>query len=137
MASGYTVNTTSLAIRVGELNAVADSVGEVISTLNAAGGDLGPGEITAAVTEVIDQWQQNLGAMRDKIGTIADNVRGAVANYESVEQGGRDRMLALADETVAEHLVQGLVRNAPDVQVANQHSRQGQDGSTGGGRRHR
>ena len=113
MASGYTVDTASLAIRVGELNAVADSVGEVISTLNAAGCDLGPGEINSAVAEVIEQWQDNLGKMRGKIDKIADNVRGAVDNYEAVEQGGRDRMMALADATVAEQLVRGLEKAAP------------------------
>ncbi|WP_075976721.1 hypothetical protein [Actinokineospora bangkokensis] len=113
MASGYTVNTTSLAIRVGELNAVADSVDQVISTLNAAGCDLGPGEITAAVAEVVEQWRDHLGQFRDKVDRIADNVRGAVSNYESVEQGGHDRMMALADRTVAEQLVQGLEQAAP------------------------
>jgi hypothetical protein len=113
MAGGYTVNTTSLAIRVGELTACADAVDEVLGALGAAGGDLGPGEITAAVAEVMEQWRDNLGTMRDKIGTIADNVRGAVDNYDAVEQGGRDRMAALADGTVAEQLVRGLEKAAP------------------------
>ncbi|WP_424188860.1 WXG100 family type VII secretion target [Actinokineospora sp. G85] len=111
--AGYAVDTASLATRVGELNAVADSVDGVISTLNAAGCDLGPGEISAAVAEVVERWQGNLGKMRDKIGEIADNVRGAVDNYESVEQAGRDAMTAHADSTVAEQIVRGLEQAAP------------------------
>jgi hypothetical protein len=111
--TGYTVNTTSLAIRVGELNAVADQVGEIIGALDLTGGDLGPGDIAAAVAEVAGEWRDNLGDMRDKIGTIADNVRGAVANYELVEQGGEDRMRALAAGTVRDQVFETLRDAAP------------------------
>lgn len=111
--TGYTVNTTSLAIRVGELNAVADQVGEIIGALDLTGGDLGPGDIAAAVAEVAGEWRDNLGDMRDKIGTIADNVRGAVANYELVEQGGEDRMRALSEGTVRDQVFETLRDAAP------------------------
>lgn len=110
---GYTVDTSSLAIRVGELNAVADQVSEIIGTLDLTGGDLGPGEIGAAVAEVAGRWQDNLGDMRDKIEKIAGNVRGAVANYEVVEQGGADRMRALAEGVVRDEVFQSLRDAAP------------------------
>ncbi len=110
---GYTVNTDSLAIRVGELNAVAAQVGEIVGTLDLTGGDLGPGEISAAVAEVAGEWRDNLGDMQDKIGKIADNVSGAVANYELVEQGGEDRMRALAEGNVRDEVFQALRDAAP------------------------
>jgi hypothetical protein len=110
---GYTVDTSSLAIRVGELNAVADQVGEIVATLDLTGGDLGPGDIGAAVAEVAGKWRDNLGDMRDKISTIADNVRGAVDNYELVEQGGEDRMRALAEGVVRDEVFEALRDAAP------------------------
>jgi hypothetical protein len=110
---GYTVDTGSLAIRVGELNAVADQVSEIIGTLDLTGGDLGPGEIGAAVAEVAGRWRDNLGDMRDKIEKIAGNVRGAVSNYELVEQGGADRMRALAEGVVRDEVFQALRDAAP------------------------
>jgi hypothetical protein len=106
--TGYTVNTTSLAIRVGELNAVADQVGTIVGALDVTGGDLGPGDIAAAVAEVAGEWRDNLDDMRGKIETIAGNVAGAVANYEAVEQGGEDRMRALAVGTVRDDVFTGL-----------------------------
>ena len=111
--TGYTVNTTSLAIRVGELNAVADQVGEIIGALDLTGGDLGPGDIAAAVAEVAGEWRDNLGDMQDKIATIADNVRGAVSNYEIVEQGSEDRMRALAEGTVRDQVFETLKNARP------------------------
>jgi len=111
--TGYTVNTTSLAIRVGELNAVAGQVGEIIGALDLTGGDLGPGDIAAAVAEVAGEWRDNLGDMQDKISTIADNVRGAVTNYELVEQGSEERMRALATGTVRDQVFEALRDAAP------------------------
>ncbi len=106
--TGYTVNTTSLAIRVGELNAVAGEVEAIVSALDLTGGDLGPGDIAAAVEEVAGEWRGNLDDMCGKINTIADNVRGAVANYETAEQGGEDRMLALARGKVRDAVFESL-----------------------------
>jgi len=51
--------------------------------------------------------------MQDKIGKIADNVSGAVANYELVEQGGEDRMRALAEGNVRDEVFQALRDAAP------------------------
>ena len=91
MPHGYTVNTTSLAIRVGELRAVADAVENAASALDISGGDLGPGDINAAVREVARQWRDGLAEMRDKIDTIAGNVDDAVTGYEAIEAAGAER----------------------------------------------
>ncbi|GLW95849.1 WXG100 family type VII secretion target [Actinokineospora globicatena] len=117
MSSGYTVDTTSLAIRVGELRALADEVEVAADRLALSAGDLGPGDLAAAAQEVADQWRDDLGAMRDKIGKIADNVRSAVANYEQVEQGGADRMRVAVERGVAEAQVNAL-RGGAAVQQA-------------------
>lgn len=91
MPHGYTVDTTSLAIRVGELRAVADAVDSAASALDIAGGDLGPGDINAAVREVAQQWRDGLSGMRDKIDTIAGNVDDAVTGYEAIEAASAER----------------------------------------------
>jgi len=104
----YCVDPTSLATRVGELNAVADQVGAIVGTLDVTGGDLGPGDIAAAVAEVADEWRGNLDGMRDKINTIADNVRGAVANYAVAEQDGEASMLALGRGAVRDAVFESL-----------------------------
>ncbi|MGA6164664.1 hypothetical protein [Amycolatopsis magusensis] len=85
MPEGYTVNTTSLAARVGELRAVAGAVTAAASALDSAGGDLGPGELNAAVTEVAQEWRDGLAEMTAKIDEIAGNVADAVDGYESYE----------------------------------------------------
>jgi len=85
MGSGYVVDTAGLAIRVGELRAVASTVRAAVSALDVSGGDLGPGDISAAVAGVADQWREGLGTMSDKIDTIAGNVDGAVRDYQAVE----------------------------------------------------
>lgn len=111
--TGYTVNTDSLAIRVGELNSVADQVGEIIGTLDLTGGDLGPAEIGAAVAEVAGEWRDNLDDMRGKIETIAGNVRGAVDNYTAIEANGAANMRALAEGTVRDEVFEALRDAAP------------------------
>ncbi|WP_026426137.1 WXG100 family type VII secretion target [Actinokineospora inagensis] len=117
MSSGYTVNTTSLAIRVGELRALADEVDAAAGRLSGSSGDLGPGEIGAAAREVADQWRAHLGDVRDKIGTIADNVRSAVTNYDQVEQGGADRMRLAVQHSVAEAQLDALRSGAAAQQA--------------------
>jgi hypothetical protein len=102
MGQGYVADTAALAVRVGELRAVAGEVAGACSALDVSGGDLGPGAIGAAVQEVVGQWRDNLGKMTDKIDTIAGNVSAACANYTTIEQLGAERMRALAEGKVVE-----------------------------------
>lgn len=91
MTSGmWAADTTALARRVGELRAVAASVENVVSTLSISSCDLGPGDISGAVAEVIDKWRDGLGDMQDKIDTIAGNVDDAVDTYDTVEALAQD-----------------------------------------------
>jgi hypothetical protein len=115
-SDGFTVNLNSLAIRVGELKAVANQVGEIVTTLDLEGGNLGPVDIDAAVAEVADKWRANLGEMRDKIDTIADNVDNAVRNYQAIEQGGEERMRQLAGDTIKDDTIQRLTEQTPAYQ---------------------
>lgn len=115
-SDGFTVNLNSLAIRVGELKAVANQVDEIVTTLDLDGGDLGPAGITDAVSEVANKWRDNLGKMRDKIDTIADNVDNAVTNYRAIEQGGEERMRKLAGDTVGDGVIQSLTEQTPAYQ---------------------
>lgn len=108
--AGFTVNTTSLAIRVGELNAVADDVGSLASALQCPAGDLGPGEINAALAEVAGDWQDGLDELRDKIATIAGNVDGAVANYTQVEADSERRLNQLVDQQIGQQMIDALRR---------------------------
>lgn len=87
---GYTVNTDSLAIRIGELRALVDTVNAAADGLELYGAELGPGDISAAVSEVADHWRDGLGKISDHIGTMADSVSNAVTNYDTIEQQGAD-----------------------------------------------
>lgn len=120
MGEGYVVDEAGLATRVGELNAVADEVANVIGTLAANScGQLGPGELSAAVSEVMQQWSDNLEDMRGKIDDAANNVRDALSNYQTLEDAGEARMRALANrEVVAEQL--DVLRGAAAVTLAKQ-----------------
>jgi hypothetical protein len=113
MSQGLTVNNESLAIRVGELRAVAGQVGEIITALDLTGGDLGPGDIAGAVAEVADQWRSNLGDMRDKIDEIAENVADNVYNYDLIEQSGEERMRRLAEGLIGDEIVAAMRNAAP------------------------
>ncbi|MGH3434510.1 MAG: WXG100 family type VII secretion target [Thermocrispum sp.] len=96
MTSGmWAADTTALARRVGELRAVAAAVQNVVSTLSMSSCDLGPGDIGAAVTEVVDNWRDGLGEMQDKIDTIAGNVDDAVDTYTTVEAAAQDSFQGL------------------------------------------
>lgn len=116
MGQGYVADTHALAIRVGELRAVASEVESAASGLEAAAGNLGPGEITAAVNEAVEQWRSGLEEMRGKIDTIAGNVDDSVSNYEAVEQASEERMRALADRQVAQGLIDALREYSPEYQ---------------------
>jgi hypothetical protein len=119
MGQGYTVDTASLATRIGELRALAESVSSAASVIDCS-GQLGPdGIVEAALREVADQWRDGLDEMSDKIGTMADNVDNAITNYESVEQAGADAMHQLANGAVAEFQM-NFVRGAAAVQIARQ-----------------
>lgn len=83
--SGWAADTTALARRVGELRAVAAAVENVVATLEVQAGDLGPGDISAAVSETVGKWRDGLGEMQSKIDTIAGNVDDAVDTYTTVE----------------------------------------------------
>ncbi|HEV2782104.1 MAG TPA: hypothetical protein VGX25_22155 [Actinophytocola sp.] len=119
MGQGYVADTDALAIRVGELRAVAGEVEGACSALEIAGCDLGPGELNAAVAEVVGQWRDNLVAMTDKINTIAGNVSSACANYATLEQQGADAMRALAEGKVVESQLD-VLRGAAAVVLARQ-----------------
>ena len=112
MGEGYVVDEAGLATRVGELNACADEVANVIGVLGDQGCDLGPGEISAAVGEVMQQWSDNLGDMRDKIDDTANNVRNALSNYQTLEDAGEARMRALANQSIVDEQVNGLQQAA-------------------------
>jgi uncharacterized protein YukE len=117
MGDGYVVNELGLAARVGELNAVADEVATVIGVLGQQGCDLGPGEISAAVGEVMQQWSDNLGDMRDKIDDAAENVRNALTNYQGLEDAAENRMRDLANQEVVNDQM-NVLRGAAAVTLA-------------------
>ena len=119
MGEGYVANEEGLAARVGELNAVADEVASVIGVLGQQGCDLGPGEISAAVGEVMQQWSDNLGDMRDKIGQAAENVNNALSNYQTLEDAAENRIRAAANAQVVDDQL-NVLRGAAVVTLAQQ-----------------
>jgi len=119
MGEGYVVDEAGLAERVGELNAVADEVANVIGVLGAQGCDLGPGEISAAVGEVMEQWSNNLEDMRDKIDKTAENARNALWNYQTLEDSAEGRMRDLANRQVVDEQL-NVLRGAAAVTLAEQ-----------------
>lgn len=108
MGQGFVADTGALAIRVGELQAVAGEVETAAGVLEVSAGNLGPGDITAAVQEVVAQWRDGLEQLRGKIETIAENVRGAAANYDLLEQFGEDRMRQLTEGQIVESQLRPL-----------------------------
>ena len=119
MGQGYVADEAGLAARVGELNAVADEVASVIGVLGAQGGDLGPGEISAAVAEVMQRWSDGLEEMRDKIDKTAANVRNALSNYQTFEDAAETRMRDLANQQVVDDQL-NVLRGAAVVTLAQQ-----------------
>jgi hypothetical protein len=120
MGQGYVANTDALAIRVGELRAVAGEVEAVCLGLDVSAGDLGPGGIAGAVQEVVGEWRDRLGDLTDKIDTIAGNVSAACANYADLERRGADAMRSLAESTVTDQVFQGLQQASPVYQQQRQ-----------------
>jgi hypothetical protein len=88
-AAGYTVDPSGLASRVGELRAVADAVGSAAATLGVPAGDLGPGDVGAAVQSLHHQWLDGLNHMHGKINDMASAINGANANYARVEDASQ------------------------------------------------
>lgn len=119
MGEGYVADEAGLAARVGELNAVADEVASVIGVLGQQGCDLGPGDISAAVGEVMQQWTDNLGDMRDKIGQAAENVNNALSNYQTLEDAAENRIRAAANAQVVDDQL-NVLRGAAVVTLAQQ-----------------
>jgi hypothetical protein len=117
MGDGYVVNELGIAARVGELNAVADEVANVIGVLGQQGCDLGPGDISAAVGEVMQQWTDNLGDMRDKSGKTAENVNNALTNYQALEDAAENRMRNLANQEIVNDQM-NVLRGAAAVTLA-------------------
>jgi hypothetical protein len=89
--NSYTVNTDSLAVRVGELRSLVGAVQAAADTLDLYGGEFGPGDLSGAMSDVADHWRDGLGKIGDHIDTMADNVKGAVDNYQTLEDSGRQR----------------------------------------------
>jgi hypothetical protein len=116
---GYVYDEAGLAARVGELNACAEEVASVLGVLDANGGDLGPGDISAAVSEVMQQWSDGLGEMRDKIGDTANNVRDALGNYQMLEDSAESTMRELANRQVVDEQL-NVLRGAAVATLAEQ-----------------
>lgn len=119
MGEGYVVDEAGLAARVGELNACADEVANVIGVLGAQGCDLGPGDISAAVGEVMQQWTDNLEDMRGKIDDAANNVRSALSNYQTLEDAAESRMRMQANQEIVDQQMSAL-QDAAIATVAQQ-----------------
>jgi hypothetical protein len=119
MGEGYVADEAGIAARIGELNACAGEVDSVLGVLGGSAGDLGPGELSAAVAEVMDQWRGNLGEMRDKIDKAAENTRAALSNYQLLEDVNETRMRAFANDKVVEEQL-NVVRGAAVVSLAQQ-----------------
>jgi methyl-accepting chemotaxis protein len=120
MAQGFTVDTNSLATRIGELRALAASVRHAAALLGNTCGNLGPGELTAAMAEVSQHWNDGLNEMQEKIDRMAGNVGTAIRNYQALEQDGQDTMKTLADQVLVNGEL-GTLRAAAAVQIARQH----------------
>ena len=119
MGEGYVADEAGIAARIGELNACASEVESVIGVLGNSVCDLGPGDLSAAVLDVMDEWRDNLGDMRDKIDKAADNTRSALSNYQLLEDLNEQRMRAFANDTVNENQL-NIIRGAAVVSLAEQ-----------------
>lgn len=97
--SGYTANLPYLAAKIGELQAVSDSVLAAAAALDAGGGDLGPGDINAAVRELADAWRDGIEEIGTRIDEMSGHVSSAMDNYAAVEDAAR---AAFAGDPVSE-----------------------------------
>lgn len=118
MGQGFTVNTASLAIRIGELNSVVAAVETAAGYLDSFGGDLGPGNLNAAVQNAADQWREGLSKMTEKIDKMAENVRKAVDNYEKFEFDSENRFAAKVDHDLEAEAARQLRQAQRDARAA-------------------
>jgi hypothetical protein len=88
--SGYDVNLVFMAQKIGQLRAVSDSALGVASAMECPSGDLGPGDIGAAVAELAGSWRDGIEEIGTRIAEMAGHVSTAMDNYEAVEQSGYD-----------------------------------------------
>ena len=88
--TGFDVNTYSLAQKIGQLRAMSDAVLAAAGALELPGGDLGPGDIGAAVQELADAWRDGIEETGTRIDEMAGHVSDALDNYEAAEQSGYD-----------------------------------------------
>jgi hypothetical protein len=119
MGEGYVADEAGIAARVGELNAVASEVAGLIGVLGDSACDLGPGDLSAAVAEVLGQWRDGLDDLCDKIGKTAENVHNALTNYQTLEDSAEARMRALANSQVVDDQL-NVLRGAAVVTLAQQ-----------------
>ncbi|RZS39020.1 excreted virulence factor EspC (type VII ESX diderm) [Herbihabitans rhizosphaerae] len=114
---GYFVNPENLVARSGELEAVAGEVRGAAASMGAWGGNLGPGDLNAAVQEVCDDWRDGLDKMCDKIETVSHNAKRAASNYSCIEDQAADAMREFAEKRTAEQQLD-VLRGAAALQLA-------------------
>jgi hypothetical protein len=84
---GYVVDNGVMATTAGELAGLADTIGSAADRLTGgSGGELGPGDIGPAVTDLAGHWRDGLAKLRDRLHDMSGAVRAAGAKYASAEQ---------------------------------------------------
>lgn len=105
---GYTVNLDSLAVRVGELTAVAEAVAEAARTFTSCGGgNLGPGGIDAAVAKVGSDWSQNMARYREKLDAMSADLQAVQMNYYGCDDNAWQRFAVDGQERFTEKFGEG------------------------------
>jgi hypothetical protein len=92
--TGYDVNLVFMAQKIGELRAVSDSVLAAATALECPSGDLGPGDLSAAVQELASAWRDGIEEIGTRISEMSDHVSSAMDNYEVAERSGYDAFKA-------------------------------------------
>jgi hypothetical protein len=92
--AGYDVNLVFMAQKIGELRAVSDSVLAAATALECPSGDLGPGDIGAAVQELASAWRDGIEETGTRIGEMSDSVSSSMDDYAAAEQSGYDAFKA-------------------------------------------
>ena len=87
--SGYDVDMVYLAQKIGQLKAVSDAVLAAATSLECPSGDLGPGDINAAVRELASSWRDGIEEIGTRISEMSGHVSGALDNYQAVEDAAR------------------------------------------------